>query len=64
MIPQALRDHFRHHPLHMAACAAACVVVIVGAVFSAPVLAGVGAFACGAMMVGMVWMMARHGHHH
>ncbi len=61
----AFRDHFAHHRLHMAGCALGCVAVITALVLGVPVLAALGALACAAMMIGMVWMMvAMAGRHH
>jgi hypothetical protein len=62
---QPVREHFAHHRLHMAGCALACVGLVVAAtLFGLPILAALGALMCGAMMIGMIWMMARHGEHH
>jgi hypothetical protein len=41
----------------MAGCGIAAVLVVVAIVFSIPVLALLGVFFCGAMMIAMVWMM-------
>jgi hypothetical protein len=41
----------------MLVCGVAALLVIVAIVFSAPILAVFGALMCGAMMIGMVWMM-------
>ena len=60
----AVRQHFARHPLHMAGCLVAAVFVVAAAVYSLPVLAILGALLCGGMMLGMVWMMVRHGGHH
>ena len=60
---QALRQHLVHHPLHMAGCALAVAFVVTGVVLGLPILAVIGPLMCGVMMVGMVWMMVRHGHH-
>ena len=52
-----LKEHFTHHPLHMALCALACVAIVAGIVLGAPLIAIFGPLMCGAMMLGMVWMM-------
>jgi ascorbate-specific PTS system EIIC-type component UlaA len=46
-----------HHLMHYL-CAVACVVLIVSIVVGFLPLVVLGAVFCGAMMVGMVWMMA------
>ena len=61
---QALRQHVAHHPLHMAVCSLAVVFVIAAGIIGVPLLAVAGAVMCGTMMIGMVWMMVRHGGHH
>lgn len=63
---QAVRQHFAEHRLHMAGCLFAAVLVIAAVIFSAPVLAILGALMCGGMMVMMVWMMVGMAgkHHH
>ena len=53
----AVKDHFSSHPSHMLVCGVAALLVVVAIVFSLPALAVLGAVACGAMMIGMVWMM-------
>ncbi len=60
----AARQLFVHHRLHVAGCGVAVVFVVTAAAFGLPVLAALGALMCGAMMLGMVWMMVRHGGHH
>ena len=52
-----VKEHFAHHPLHMAACGVAAVFVVAAIAFGAPVLAVAGGLMCAAMMIGMVWMM-------
>ena len=52
-----VKDHFAQHPLHMLGCGVAALLVAAGIVFGLPVLAIFGAFFCGVMMIGMVWMM-------
>jgi hypothetical protein len=54
---KALRDHFAQHPSHMLGCGAAGLLVIAAIVSSIPILAIFGALMCGAMMIGMIWMM-------
>jgi hypothetical protein len=53
----AVKVHMASHPSHMVGCGVAAVLVVVAIVFSLPVLAVVGAVVCGAMMIGMAWMM-------
>ena len=53
----AVKDHMSSHPSHMIGCGVAAVLVVVAIVFSLPALAVLGAVVCGAMMIGMVWMM-------
>jgi hypothetical protein len=53
----SIRAHFAQHHSHMVGCALAAVLIIVGIVVGASVLAVLGALMCGAMMIGMVWMM-------
>lgn len=53
----AVKDHFSSHPSHMVGCGLAAVLVVVAIVLSLPALAVIGAVLCGAMMIGMVWMM-------
>ena len=63
---RAVREHFAHHPFHMVGCGVAALLVVAAVVFGVPILAGAGALMCGAMMVGMVWMMftmTSKGHH-
>jgi hypothetical protein len=57
-----VRQHFAHHPMHFAVCALAAVLVVAAATFGLPILGAMGGLLCVAMMVGMVWMMVRHGH--
>jgi hypothetical protein len=45
-------------------CVAAGLLVIAAIVFGLPILAIFGALACGAMMIGMVWMMFAMGSKH
>ena len=59
-----LRHQLAHHRRHLAGCALAVVFVFVATAFDLPLLAALGALLCGAMMLSMVWMMARHGGHH
>jgi len=54
---RAAKDHFAEHHSHMLLCAAAGVLAIGAIVFSVPILAVFAVLMCGAMMVGMVWMM-------
>jgi hypothetical protein len=53
----AVKQHFAAHTLHLWACGAAGLLVVGAIVFGIPVLAVFGALMCGAMMIGMVWMM-------
>ena len=53
----AVKEHFAQHRLHLLGCAAAGFLVLAAIVFSVPALALFGALFCGAMMIGMVWMM-------
>jgi hypothetical protein len=48
----------------MAVCSLAVVFVIAAGIIGVPLLAVAGAVMCGTMMIGMVWMMVRHGGHH
>lgn len=41
----------------MVGCGVAALLVVVAIVFSLPALAVLGVVLCGAMMIGMVWMM-------
>lgn len=61
----ALKEHFAHHRLHMIGCGVGCLSVITALIVGVPILAITGALLCGAMMVGMVWMMyaMRSGDH-
>jgi hypothetical protein len=59
----AIRTHFAEHHSHTVACALAAVFIIGGVAVGQPVLAVLGAFLCGAMMVGMVWMMVSMARH-
>jgi hypothetical protein len=52
-----LKSHLSSHPSHLVGCGVAALLVIAAIVFSVPVLAVLGAALCGAMMIGMVWMM-------
>jgi hypothetical protein len=54
---KAVKDHFAQHPSHLLGCGVAGLLVVAAIVFSIPILAVVGALMCGAMMIGMVWMM-------
>jgi hypothetical protein len=53
----AVKSHFAEHPFHLLGCGVAASLVVVAIVFSIPILAVFGALMCGAMMIGMVWMM-------
>ena len=54
---RAVKDHFAEHPSHLLGCGVAGLLVVAAIVFSLPILAVFGALMCGAMMIGMVWMM-------
>ena len=54
---RAVKDHFAQHTSHLLGCGVAGLLVVGAIVFSFPILAVFGAFMCGAMMIGMVWMM-------
>lgn len=60
-----LRGHFGHHYMH-AACGVAALLIIAAFLFDVAPLALVGVLFCGAMMIGMVWMMVSMAakHHH
>ena len=58
------REHFAHHPLHLAVCAIAVVIVVAAIALGAPILGALGALTCAAMMIGMIWMMVGHGRSH
>jgi hypothetical protein len=60
-----VKEHFAQHPSHLLGCGVAALFVVAAIVFSIPVLAIFGALFCGAMMIGMVWMMfsMAKGHH-
>jgi hypothetical protein len=60
----AIRQHFAGHRLHLVGCALAGILVVMAAVFGLPVLAVLGVLFCGAMMIGMVWMMVAMGAKH
>jgi hypothetical protein len=51
-----MRTHLGHHYVH-AACGVAALLVVAAIVFGIAPLAILGALFCGAMMIGMVWMM-------
>jgi FtsH-binding integral membrane protein len=52
-----IREHFASHPWHMVGCGVAGLLVIAAIASGTPILAVAGALMCGAMMIGMVWMM-------
>jgi hypothetical protein len=54
---RAVKDHFAHHTFHLLACGVAGLLVVAAIIFELPILAVFGALFCGAMMIGMVWMM-------
>jgi hypothetical protein len=54
---EAIREHFAEHTSHLLGCAVAGLLVVSAIVFGVPIFAAIGALMCGAMMVGMVWMM-------
>ena len=54
---RAVKEHFATHPSHLLGCGAAGLLVVAAIVFSIPIVAVFGALMCGAMMIGMVWMM-------
>jgi hypothetical protein len=54
---KAVTDHFAHHTSHLLGCVAAGLLVVAAIIFSLPILAIFGALVCGAMMIGMAWMM-------
>ena len=54
---KAVKEHFAEHTSHLLVCGAAGVLVVVAIVLGLPILALFGALMCGAMMIGMVWMM-------
>jgi hypothetical protein len=60
----AVRQHFAKHRSHLAVCAFAATLVVVGAIIGLPVLGIVGALFCATMMIGMVWMMVAMGVKH
>ena len=51
-----LRAVFSHHYMH-AACGIAMVLIVAAFLFGFAPLAVLGALFCGAMMIGMMWMM-------
>ena len=53
----AIKEHFAQHTSHLLGCGAAALLVVAAIVFRLPILAVFGALICGAMMIGMVWMM-------
>ena len=57
----AFKGHFAQHRSHMLGCGVAVLLVVAATVFGLPVLAAFGALMCGAMMIGMVWMMVAMG---
>jgi hypothetical protein len=59
----AIRQHLTEHRSHMVVCALAAVLFITGIAVGLPVLAVLGVLMCGAMMVGMVWMMVSMSRH-
>jgi hypothetical protein len=61
---EAIRQHFSHHRLHIAGCGLAALLVVVALAFGVPIVGVVGALICGAMMIGMVWMMVSMGAKH
>jgi hypothetical protein len=54
---KAVKDHFSEHRSHLLGCGIAGLLVEAAIVFNVPVLAVFGALMCGAMMIGMMWMM-------
>jgi hypothetical protein len=54
---RAVKDHLAHHTSHLLGCGAAALLVVAAIVFNVPILGFFGALFCGAMMIGMVWMM-------
>lgn len=54
---RAVKDHFAQHTSHVLGCVVAGLLVLAAIVFSLPILAVFGVLMCGAMMIGMVWMM-------
>ena len=54
---KAVKDHLGQHPSHLLGCGVAGLLVVAAIVLSIPILAVLGALMCGAMMIGMVWMM-------
>ena len=54
---RAVTDHFGQHRSHLLGCGVAALLVVVAIVFKIPILGLLGALVCGAMMIGMVWMM-------
>jgi hypothetical protein len=54
---RAVKEHFAQHTSHLLGCVAAGLLVVAAIVFSLPILAVFGALVCGAMMIGMAWMM-------
>jgi hypothetical protein len=54
---RAVKDHFAQHTSHLLGCGAAALLVVVAIVVQVPILGLFAALVCGAMMVGMVWMM-------
>jgi hypothetical protein len=58
----AVKNHFSSHPSHLVACGITGLLVVAAIVFTLPVLAILGAVFCGAMMIGMVWMMFSMAH--
>lgn len=54
---RVVKGHFAHHPSHLVICGVAGLLVVIAIAFNLPILAFFGALMCGAMMIGMVWMM-------
>ena len=62
----AVKGHFSSRPSHLVGCGVGALLVVAAIVFSLRALAVLGAVACGAMRIGMVWMMfsmASKSHH-
>jgi hypothetical protein len=61
---RTVSEHFAQHTSHLLGCVAAGLLVIAAIIFGLPILAIFGAVFCGAMMIGMVWMMFAMGSKH
>jgi Flp pilus assembly protein TadB len=52
-----IKEHLKHHRLHMLVCGGGAVILVIGLALSVTAIAIAGAVVCGAGCLSMVWMV-------